>query len=131
MRTGTRQLLTDYVDAVDWSTNPAVDSETFTTTDTYDALNRVTTTTAPDATITTPTYNQRSLLSAVTVDLQGSQTVTDVVTTVSYNAKAQRQTTSYGNGATTTNTYDPDTFRLINITTSRPPVNDTVVTQND
>jgi RHS repeat-associated protein len=126
-----RLLLADYVDDVDWSTQPqlAGADETFTTTHTYDALNRVTATTAPDASVTTPSYNQRSLLAAVSVNLQGGETVTDVVTTVSYNAKAQRETTTYGNGATTTNIYDPDTFRLTNIVTRRPPVTDSVVAQ--
>jgi RHS repeat-associated protein len=114
-----RQLLTDYVDAVDWSAQPGLAGSdgTFNITSTYDALNRVISTTAPDGSITTPTYNQRSLLAAVTVTLQSGQT--NVVDSVSYNAKAQRETTAYGNGATTTNTYDPDTFRLTNISTSR------------
>ncbi len=124
----TRQLLTDYVDDVDWPA-AALESETFTVTNTYDALNRVTGSTAPDGSITTPAYNQRSLLVGVSVNLQGGQTVTDVLNSLSYNAKAQRETTAYGNGASSTYTYDPDTFRLTNITTSRPPVSDTVVTQ--
>ena len=121
--TASRQLLTGYIDPVDWSTQPSLagSDETFITTTTYDALNRVTSTAAPDGSITTPSYNQRSLLAAVTVNLQDGQT--NVVTSVSYNAKAQRETTSYGNGASTTNTYDPDTFRLTNITTGRPANN--------
>lgn len=127
--TATSQLLNDYIDDVDWSANPALDSETFTTTKTYDALNRVKNNTAPDGSITTATYNPRGLLAAVSVNVNGEHTVTDVVTAVSYNAKAQRRDTAYGNGAICTYRYDPDTFRLINITTSRPSINDTVATQ--
>jgi RHS repeat-associated protein len=129
--TATRQLLADYVCEVDWSTQPELAglADTFTITNTYDALNRITTATAPDASVTKTVYNQRSLVAALSVNLQGSQTVIDVVTAVSYNAKAQRETTTHGNGATTANIYDPDTFRLTNITTSRPPATDAVVTQ--
>ncbi len=122
------QLLADYVSDVDWSADPTLDSEIFTNTITYDALNRITAATAPDASITTQTYNPRSLVAAVGVKLQGAPTVTDVLTSVSYNARAQRETTSYGNGATTVQRYDPETFRLTSITTTRPPLPDTAAT---
>ena len=127
--TVTRQLLADYVNQVDWSSQPALagPDETLTTTNTYDALNRVTTTTSPDSSITTLSYNRRSLLAMATVNIQGAQTVTEVVKSVSYNAKAQPETTAYGNGASTTHTYDPQTFRLTGVATSRPPKSDAVV----
>jgi RHS repeat-associated protein len=126
--TTTRQLLTDYTGDVDWSTNPALATETLPAANTYDALNRITTSTAPDGTITTPTYNQRSLLATAIVALKTGQS-TDVVTSASYDAKGQRQTANYGNGATTTYTYDPDTFRLIHINTRRTSSSDSVSSQ--
>jgi RHS repeat-associated protein len=127
--TTTRQLLTDHLNDVDWSTDGVLDGEIFTTTNTYDALNRVTTTTAPDDSITTPTYNPRGLLSTVSVNVQGGPTLAEVVTGASYNARAQRETITYGNGATSTDTYDPETFRLTGIITNRRPSTDAVATQ--
>ncbi|HTT89842.1 MAG TPA: SpvB/TcaC N-terminal domain-containing protein [Acidimicrobiales bacterium] len=115
-----RQLLDDFVDNVDWTTGPALSPETFTTASTYDALSRAVTATTPDGTVTSHTFNQRSLLSAVTVNLRGSATATSVVESITYDAKQQRQSIAYGNGATTDYTYDPETFRLTRLTTSRP-----------
>jgi RHS repeat-associated protein len=115
-----RQLLEDYVDDVNWSAGPALDLETFTSSTTYDALNRVIAATAPDGSITTPTFNERSLLASVSVTLHDALAPATIVDSVTYDAKGQRQAIVYGNGATTTYTYDPDTFRLTQLTTTRP-----------
>ncbi len=115
-----RQLLQDYSGNVDWTQNPGLDAETFTTTTTYDALNRVVTVTTPDASVTSRGYNERSLLAQTTVRLADTATATSFVTSVTYDPKGQRQVITYGNGAITNHTYDPDTFRLIRIQTSRP-----------
>ena len=42
------------------------------------------------------------------------------VTGIAYNARGQRLVCGLGNGATTTYSYDPDTFRMTNLTTVRP-----------
>jgi RHS repeat-associated protein len=115
-----RQLLEDYVDDVDWSANPALNSETYTTAYTYDALGRVLTQTTPDQSVTNPTFNERNLLAAVTVNLRGALTPTTIVQSAAYDPKRQRQRIAYGNGATTSYTYDPETFRLTELTTTRP-----------
>jgi RHS repeat-associated protein len=115
-----RQLLADYVADVDWSTNPPLNAEIFTTAYTFDALNRVLTQTTPDQSVTNPTFNARSLLAAVTVNLDGASTATMIVETAAYDPKGQRQSIAYGNGACTSYTYDPDTFRLTELTTTRP-----------
>ncbi|HTT91400.1 MAG TPA: SpvB/TcaC N-terminal domain-containing protein [Acidimicrobiales bacterium] len=115
-----RQLLAVANTAVDWSASPALSSEVFTTTTSYDALHRPTTVTTPDTSVTTPTYNERSLLAAVNVHLRGATTATAFVTAASYDAKGQRQTVSYGNGAISAYTYDPQTFRLVELVTTRP-----------
>jgi YD repeat-containing protein len=111
--TATRQLFADYVSDIDWSTRPGLAEldETFASTSNYDALNRVTTTTAPDGSITTPSYNQRRLLAGLTVKLQAPQSITRVVAVASYNAKGQCENISYGNGATTT--YTPRNFPTV------------------
>ena len=115
-----RQLLQDYAGDVDWPQAPALNAETFTTATTYDALNRTVTITAPDNSVTSPVYNQRSLLAQVTVSLGGTDAATSFVTGATYDPKGQRQLVSYGNGAITGYTYDPDTFRLIRLQTTRP-----------
>ena len=69
---------------------------------------------------TSPVYNERGLLAQATVTLGGAGAAANPVTSVSYDAKGQRQVISYGNGAVTSYAYDPDTFRLIRLQTSRP-----------
>ncbi len=115
-----RQLLADYSDDVDWSAASALDAGTFTTTSTYDALNRVATVTTPDGSVTTSAYNERSLLSGVTVNLRAATAATTVVESATYDPKGQRQSIAYGNGAASTCTYDPDTFRLVELQSTRP-----------
>jgi len=117
--TATRQLLGDYRNDIDWTQSPPLDTETFTTTTGYDALNRPVTVTTPDGSITSHAYNERSLLTGVTVNLAGAAAPTSYVTAAAYDAKGQRQSLAYGNGAATTYTYDPDTFRLTRLQTTR------------
>jgi RHS repeat-associated protein len=113
-----RQLLGDYKDEIDWSQSPAP-GETFTSSTTYDALNRPITATSPDNSVYRPTFNEANLLETVDVNLQGVQTPTAFVTNIDYDAKGQRVLIEYGNGAKTEYTYDPLTFRLTNLKTTR------------
>lgn len=101
----------------------ATTSNAFTTSTTYDALNRPVTLTTPDLSITVPAYNERRLLQAVNVTLASPSppTSTPFVTDIEYNPKGQRDSIAYGNGASTAYTYDYETFRLIRIYTTRPP----------
>ena len=115
-----RQFLTDHSGDVHWAQAPAMNAETFPTAWTYDALNRPVTITTPDGSVTSPVYNERGLLAQATVTLGGAGAAANPVTSVSYDAKGQRQVISYGNGAVTSYAYDPDTFRLIRLQTSRP-----------
>jgi RHS repeat-associated protein len=117
-----RELLADYSDNVDWSPAPApaLSADIFTTATTYDALNRPVTITTPDGSVTSPVFNERSLLAQVSAVLAGSASPVSYVTSVSYDPKGQRQLITYGNGAVTSYTYDPDTFRLIQLQTTRP-----------
>jgi RHS repeat-associated protein len=115
-----RQLLAAYSGDVDWSSAPALGTDTFTTATTYDALGRPVAITTPDGSVTSPVFNERSLLAQISATLGGSSTPVSYVTSVSYDPKGQRQLISYGNGATTSYAYDPDTFRLIQLQTTRP-----------
>ena len=55
----------------------------------------------------------------VTVNLHGAATATAFVTKIEYDAKGQRTLIEYGNGAQTAYSYDPETFRLTELKTTR------------
>ncbi|MFO7863768.1 MAG: RHS repeat-associated core domain-containing protein [Salinivirgaceae bacterium] len=79
----------------------------------YDALNRPLTQTMPDNTVIEHTYNEAGLLETVKKD---SQTY---VSNINYNEKGQRTAIYYGNGSKTKYEYDPNTFRLKRLLTTR------------
>jgi RHS repeat-associated protein len=118
---GTRDLLPDYKNEVDWQQNPAANDGTYTTHTEYDALNRPITVTTPDGSIYRPTFNEANLLDKVDVNLRGADTATAFVTNINYNVKGQRELIAYGNGAQTGYEYDPLTFRLMRLRTTRTP----------
>ncbi len=101
-----------------------LESETFTTTTAYDALNRATSIRTPhNVDIPTseilPGYNEANLLERVDVKLRGATTATNFVQNIDYDAKGQRERIQYGNGSTTGYTYDDKTFRLKRLLTTR------------
>ena len=128
-----RQLAIQYQQPADWSplaalkdpvqiasaAAPLLQSEIFTASSTFDALNRIVTATAPDGSISHPVFNEANLLEQIGVNLRGASTATPFVTTIDYNAKGQRTLIEYGNGAQTVYSYDPETFRLIQLKTTR------------
>jgi RHS repeat-associated protein len=120
LREHRRELIPTYKVAVDWLQNPAATDGTFTSSTTFDALNRPLTVTTPDHSIYKPTFNEANLLDKVDVELRGAGVVTAFVTNIDYNAKGQREKINYKNGATTTYEYDPLTFRLSRLKTTRP-----------
>lgn len=133
-----RQFALEYKQIIDWSAVepllsatsldppairavlvPLINSETFTASTSYDALNRPIKSTMPDASIIMPTYNEANLLERIDVNLQGSATSTAFVTNIDYNAKGQREIIEYGNGVKTSYEYDQLTFRLAHLQTAR------------
>ncbi|MFA4814792.1 MAG: RHS repeat-associated core domain-containing protein, partial [Candidatus Gracilibacteria bacterium] len=76
----------------------------------------------PTKVITSPTltvnytYNAAGALESVT---RGVSTLTDVISNFDYSPMGQVESTVYGNGVTTTNTYDPaEAYRLMNKVTT-------------
>jgi RHS repeat-associated protein len=128
-----RQLAIEYKKQVDWTALANLDdaqaiasppkalleSETFTTSTEYDALNRPIRVTTPDQSDLRPTYNEANLLERVDVNLRAAAQPAAFVTGVSYDAKGQRLQIDYGNGATTNYDYDEKTFRLKRLRTTR------------
>jgi RHS repeat-associated protein len=120
LRESQRQLAQEYKTQLDWSGSVALEAEVFTQTTTYDALNRPTRLkTHHDQSEVKPTYNEASLLEKVEVRVRGAATWTTFVDDIDYDAKGQREKIVYGNGVSTEYSYDPLTYRLTRIKTTR------------
>ena len=155
---GSRQLARECKKTIDWSAvetqlptdvnvtlnianlNNALasllETETFTSSSSFDAMNRPIQLVAPHSdrpgtklNVICPGYNEASLLERVDVWLEqanepavllDSNTATQhMIGNIDYNAKGQRTRIEYGNGVTTAYTYDPLTFRLAQLLTVR------------
>ena len=106
---------------VDWQT-ATLDAETFILRTEYDALNRMRRLynwhrNVGDAAVYEPTYSERGVLLSESLTVQGNRTT--VVSDIRYDAKGQRTRLRYGNGTTTCYHYDPNTFRLLQLRTTR------------
>lgn len=112
---------------VDWD-NPAstpLDAQAYTSTISYDALNRVEVMTYPEDVENRrrkliPSYNRVGALESVALERTGAggAPVSDIfVERIAYNAKGQRVLIAYGNGIMTRHAQDPHTFRLSHLRT--------------
>jgi RHS repeat-associated protein len=113
-----------YKTTVNWSDAVQLDVDIYTSRTRYDALNRPTELTTPHTpamqpSVIRPSYNEANLLEKMDVNLRGAAVATPFVTDIDYNAKGQRTLIDYGNGARTTYEYDPLTFRLTHLKTTR------------
>lgn len=112
-----RQFAKDYKSNLDWSDDTNIESEPdiYLNSTTYDALNRIVTTTTPDlSTLRTTFLPGSGLLGAIDVNLigeqQGTNTVwTNFVTSDEYDAYSRRIVRLNGNRVQITDTYDPQT----------------------
>lgn len=129
-----RRLARDYKTIPDWSVLAGLDDPAalaaaaepgldpappFTVQSGHDALDRLTSLTTPDGSTYHATYNAANMIIGIQLGLRGAA-LTSFVTDVDYDAKGQRLRIVYGNGASTTYGYDPLTFRLTNLRTTRP-----------
>lgn len=135
-----RRLLNKQDATPDWSQPDAENllaTEAFVSTTVFDALNRPIQQTAPHSTtapdrkyhIVQTSYNDAGLLEKTYVWLQQVAPANGVldpatatfqpVRNIDYNEKAQRTRIQYGNGVSTWHEYDPQTFRLIRLRTTR------------
>ncbi|MGH8491098.1 MAG: RHS repeat domain-containing protein [Gammaproteobacteria bacterium] len=115
-----RQLAREYKATLDWFAGVPLEPAVYTSSSRFDALNRPTEQIAPDNSVYRPTFNEANLLEKVDVNLRGATVPTPFVTDIDYDAKGQRTLIDYGNGVRTTYEYDPLTFRLTCLTTTRP-----------
>jgi len=122
-----REIAVEFQDAIDWAAAQPP-GEHFSTSITYDALNRIIEQTTPHsaavlANVVRFAYNRATLLQRVEANLRGNAAPTPFVTGITYDAKRQRTGIHYatrdGAGITTTYTYDARTFRLADVVTAR------------
>jgi RHS repeat-associated protein len=115
-----RRICADYKTIPDWSLNPTLEPAIYSTVTKYDALDRPQSQILPDLSLIKATFNEANLLETVAVKLQGEAATTAFVTDINYDAKGQRTSIHYGNGVRTDYDYDPETFRLVGLRTTRP-----------
>ncbi|MDM0069629.1 SpvB/TcaC N-terminal domain-containing protein [Variovorax sp. J31P207] len=132
------RLISDYAAIPDWLTVPSLDTETFSGSTLFDALNRPTQAIAPHSgragtklNVFQPVFNEANLLERVDVWLARAtepakllDPVLDApspvgVANIDYDAKGQRQRIDYKNGTCTFYDSDPLTFRLTRLYTRR------------
>jgi len=124
-----RRFAADHKSLPDWSGGDPSLLEAFTSCAKYDALNRPIAARTPDGSVFHYIYNEANLLKSLTVQVRGAASSTIIVKNIDYNAKGQRALIEYGNDTATSSLYDPLTFRLVNISTSRSyfPTNQSLV----
>jgi hypothetical protein len=64
-----------------------------------------------------PIYNEANFLASLKVQIRGQGALIDFLKDQEYDAKGQRQFAYFGNETFTRYSYDPDSFRLINLLT--------------
>jgi RHS repeat-associated protein len=128
-----RRFARDYTAVPDWSAlaaltgideiiaaaEPLLEPVPLTTQTTYDALNRPVTIMTPDGSLFRAAFNEAKLLERVELTVRDAA-ATPFVTNIDYDAKGQRARIDYGNGTTTSYDYDPLSFRLTGLKTTRP-----------
>ena len=73
----------------------------------------------PDGSFSFFAYNRTGLAGSVRAIVKGNENRTVSISSIEYNTKGQRSKVLYGNGAQTTWEYDPKTFRLKRMRTTR------------
>ncbi|MEV4140817.1 SpvB/TcaC N-terminal domain-containing protein [Dactylosporangium sp. NPDC049742] len=130
--TATRRFTAGYREVPDWSADPPLETETYTTHTRYDALNRTVQQAGPyggDRTdVVRPSYDISGRLTRLDVwtrrpvpagllDPGGADL--HAITELDHDATGRRTRVVHGNGTVTTYTYDPDTGRLRRLLTRR------------
>ena len=115
-----------------------VTADRFSASSRFDAMNRPVQMVAPHRatapsnrpSVVQPVYSEANLLEKIDVWIRQADAPTGLlspdtadihaVTNIDYNARGQRARLALGNGAVSTYLYDPETFRLTTLTTTRP-----------
>ncbi|KAL2802677.1 hypothetical protein BJX63DRAFT_437639 [Aspergillus granulosus] len=114
-----RQLAVNYKDTLDWSRHVPLEDEIHITGTRYDALDRQVELLIPGGSHVLYNYNEAGFLEKVTGWLSDETKESVFIKSIDYNAKGQRERIIYGNSTTTKYTYDPATFSLKTIVSTR------------
>ncbi len=135
-----KQLITnpnaEWINWTDVNLETALNPEIFRRQSSYDALGRITRqynwhTDPHRVAVYEPHYNERGLLKSENLTVGATKTAngyiggktTTPVSGITYDAKGQRQSIHHGNDTITCYHYDPLTFRLVQLRTTRPKYN--------
>ena len=125
-----RRLPSDPAAIADWSilrgpstiaqieaaADPLLEDEELTTTTEYDAFGRPIGRRHPRRQRRdVPAYDEAGLLGSIGIRLRGAAAATTFVAETAHNARGQRERVRFGNGVTSTYTYDARSFRLARI----------------
>jgi RHS repeat-associated protein len=140
LRRSHRQLAVEYRRTIDWSASVTLQSSSYVNGTAYDALNRLIQVipahedrSGPQLNVLQPRYDRTGRFKSVDVWLGQTAEpggLLDPATTpssavgvsrIDYDAKGQRTSIAYKNGATTRYAYDRQTFRLTDLYTRRGP----------
>jgi RHS repeat-associated protein len=126
LTSSSKQLVADYKNTIDWTSTGtvALEPEIFSSSTEYDALNRALKIIVPHSQAMPPCqilpgYNEAGILEKVDARIRNAAVITAFVTNINYDAKGQREEIFYANGTKTKYIYDKDTFRLVNLKTTR------------
>jgi RHS repeat-associated protein len=112
-----------------------VEHDVFTSSSRFDALNRIIQAVSAHRahglpSVIQPSYNEANQLDRIDVWIRQTSAPVKLltpdtaslhaITNIEYDARGQRASIALGNGVTTLYTYDPETFRLLTLTTTRP-----------
>lgn len=130
-----RRLAKSYRGVIDWSDpegdGPALlEDEIFSSSSSFDALNRPTEALLPDGSTIRPHYNEGGLLKSLEVRIAGEDEFKTFLEEQDYDAKGQRQFARLGNGLVTRYFYDPKSFRLTDLVTKGGAAPDSESLQN-
>ncbi|MDR6413494.1 RHS repeat-associated protein [Pseudarthrobacter sulfonivorans] len=112
------QLAREYRGIVDW-TSATPEKASHVSIAEYDAIKRLKVQHHPDGTAVHHSYDVRGMLRTVRAELPGQPLGQIFVRDIRYDAHGRRTIIDLGNGVRTTHTYDPLTFRLLRLETSR------------
>ena len=119
LKTEERQFAQVFDAVLDYSGSVTLLTEIYSSSYTYDALNRPTSKTTPDNSTCKYNYAKNAMLESQTVAVRGSGNEQQAINDITYNAKRQRTDIYYSNGSKTKYVYDLETFRIIRILTTR------------
>jgi RHS repeat-associated protein len=103
---------------IDWSIAPALETKTYTTDSTVDALGRPLQTIDPAGHTTYYTYAESGALKKVEIQKAGTTVKQIIVNNIAYNVKGQREHVYYGNNTKTRYYYNKITNQLTRLLTT-------------